>query len=172
MASVSGNKLGKIITNVGKGIKNGYNYVKTNPKGAAIKAVGATALAVSVYDAHVIGKEKSESKKMINGANRFYGDYKYYRASDRESATVGKLKEFRFDTKPYSLYHTKDNITGYAQGFGESIAGKLPIVGLGVLALKFKSAGKAAAIILGVIGAKIAVTDVLGIGEKREKICP
>lgn len=138
------------------------------PLGVASKVMGVAALAAVVYDAHINGREKAYSKDMIESGDKFYNQYKQFMTSDKESATISKMKKLWFDMQQNnSGQHLFTRAKGYLTGAGETIIRNLPVIALSALALKFKTVGKISGCLLGAIGLKTLLYDVAGVGEKK-----
>lgn len=140
------------------------------PASVLAKATGAATIASVLYDSHVNGHEKANSKQMLNSADRYFSNYKQYMKSDKESATIAKLKKIWFDMQPFEYAGVADRTGGYVSGFGETLVADLPFVGLAAAAIKFKKVGKVAALLLAAQGLKTGLYDIIGIGSKKEKI--
>ena len=140
------------------------------PLGVLSKTLGVASVAAVIYDAHVNGKIKAESTDIDSTADRYFKNYKQFMTSDKNSASINKLKRVWFDIKQnFSYYHPYNKTKGYLAGFGKTLLNELPIIGLSAIALKFKNVGKIAGILLGINAGKVLFFDVFGLGKEKKK---
>lgn len=138
------------------------------PMGVMSKALGVATVAAVIYDSHINGRERAYSLDETESADRFYNQYKQYMTSEKESATISKLKKLWFNfQQDFSYFHIGSRLKGYLSGFGETLIKGLPLVALSAVALKFKTAGKLAGTLLAANGIKTLLYDVFGIGAKK-----
>lgn len=140
------------------------------PLGVASKAIGIGTCAAILYDSHVNGRERAYSTDEIESADRFSNQFSQYMTSEKESATICKLKSMWFNwQQDFPYYHIGSRIKGYAAGFGNTILKNLPLIGLSAVALKFKNAGKVAGCLIALDAAKTFLYDVAGVGAKKSE---
>ncbi len=138
------------------------------PLAVTSKILGAAAIASVVYDSHVNGREKANYCDEIDTTSRTLNQYKQYMSSDKNSASLNKLKKVWYDIQQsISYYSLGSRVKGYTSGAGKTILGELPILALSAIALKFKKIGKVAGVLLGLNGIKMLLFDVIGIGKKN-----
>ncbi len=138
------------------------------PLGVISKALGAVSIASVIYDSHVNGRENAIVTDRTDSADRFDKQYSQYMSYSKGSATISKLKKIWYDTQQGFTYtHMFSRLKGYTLNFGKTLASGLPIVALSVIALKFKTLGKAAGIILLANALKTLIYDVAGFGDKK-----
>ncbi len=153
-----------VVPKIGSNVK----MIAGKPLSVSSKVLGIGTIASVIYDSHVNGKEKAVVSDEIGTGNRFYNQYKQYMNSDKESATLCRLKKMWFDAQQsYSYFHIGTRIRGYVSAFTDTMLGNLPLVGLSAVAIKFKRIGKVAGILLGLNAAKTVLYDVMGIGAKK-----
>lgn len=156
-----------VISSIGTAVKK----FSGKPLGVASKALGVATVASVIYDAHINGREKAYATDSIETGDRYYNQYKQFMTMDKESATIAKFKRWWYDMQQsFPLYHLGSKIKGYVSGFGKTLVEGLPLIGLSVVALKFKNVGKVAGVLLGAVGAKTLLHDVVGIGRDKEKL--
>ncbi len=140
------------------------------PLGYMSKALGVATVASVIYDAHVNGKERAYSLDEMESGDRFFNQYKQYMTSEKESATICKLKEMWFNLQQdFPFYHLTSKAKGYGIGAGYTIIRDLPLLALSAIALKFKTAGKVSGVLLALNGIKTFLYDVAGLGSKKTK---
>ena len=140
----------------------------------AAKVLGAATGVAVLYDSHVNGKEKAFVVDSEESADRFSSQYSQYITSDKESATLCKLKKFWYDSQQnLQALHIFSKLKGYISGAGNTILNAVPLIGLSAVALLTKSKSKlgiAAGALLALNGLKTLLYDVMGIGVKKNKI--
>lgn len=140
------------------------------PLGIMSKTIGAASVAAVLYDAHVNGKIKAKSTDMDSTAERYFKNYKQFMSTDKQSASINKLKRVWYDIQNnFSYLHPYYKSKGYLTGGGKTLLNDLPILGLSFIALKFKKVGKIAGLALGFHAIKTLVYDVFGVGRKENK---
>ncbi len=141
------------------------------PLAVTSKVLGAATVAAVVYDSHVNGKEKAIVTDELESADRFIDQYNNYIVSDKESATVAKMKKGWFDMQQsFSFFHPVSKGKGYLKGFGRTVCNELPAVALSAAALLSKGwVGKASGVLLACNAVKTLVCDVLGIGSTKPR---
>ena len=153
------------ISNVTSAIKK----FSGKPLGVVSKVLGATTCAAVLYDAHINGRENAGVQDMNDTADRFENQYNQYLVSDKESATICKLKKFWYNVQQdFPYYHFLSRTKGYLGSFGANLLKDSPLIALSVLAIKTKNVGKIAGALLALHGIKTFLYDVMGINaEKR-----
>ena len=141
------------------------------PLAVTSKVLGAATVASVLYDSHINGREKAIVTDDIESADRFIDQYNNYIVSDKESATVAKLKKGWFDMQQgFSFFHPISKGKGYLTGFGKTVCNELPNVVLSAVALKSKGwLGKASGVLLAANAVKTIVCDVLGVGSTKPR---
>lgn len=141
------------------------------PLAVTSKVLGAATVASVLYDSHINGREKAIVTDDIESADRFIDQYNNYIVSDKESATVAKLKKGWFDMQQgFSFFHPISKGKGYLTGFGKTVCNELPNVVLSAVALKSKGwLGKASGVLLAANAVKTVVCDVLGVGSTKPR---
>lgn len=141
------------------------------PLAVTSKVLGAATAAAVVYDSHVNGREKAIVTDDIESADRFIDQYNNYIVSDKESATVAKLKRGWFDMQQsFSFFHPISKGKGYLKGFGKTLCNELPNVALSAVALLGKGwLSKTSGVLLAVNAVKTLVCDVFGVGSSKPR---
>ncbi len=138
------------------------------PLGVMSKAIAVATCASVLYDSHINGRERAYSLDEVESADRFYNQYKQFMTSERESATICKLKKIWYNMQQdFPFYHITSRSKGYFAGAGNTLLKNLPLIGLSAVALKFKNAGKIAGVLLGINALQSVLYDVMGIGAKK-----
>ncbi len=151
-------------------LTNSLKNISQKPMGIISKTLGVASLAAVVYDSHVNGKIKALSTDVDSTADRYFNQYKQFKSSDKNSATVNKLKRIWYDIqKNFSFYHPYYRTKGYCSGFGKTLLNELPVIGLSVIALATKKIGKLAGVLLGINAIKVLFCDVFCIGKDKKK---
>ena len=153
------------------GITTALKKFSGKPLAVTSKVLGAATAAAVLYDAHSLGREKAIVTDDIESADRFIDQYNNYIMSDKESATVAKLKKGWFDMQQsFSFFHPVSKAKGYVAGFGKTLCTELPAVALSVTALASKSwIGKTAGVLLAGNAIKTLVCDVMGVGSTKPR---
>lgn len=138
------------------------------PLGVMSKAIAVATCASVLYDTHINGRERAYSLDEVESGDRFYNQFKQFMTSDRESATICKLKKIWYNLQQdFPFYHITSKTKGYFAGAGNTLLKSLPLIGLSAIALKFKKAGKVAGILLGINAIQALLCDVMGIDFKK-----
>ncbi len=153
------------------GITTALKKFSGKPLAVTSKVLGVATVAAVVYDSHVNGKEKAIVTDEIESADRFIDQYNNYIVSDKESATVAKLKKGWFDMQQsFSFFHPVSKGKGYLAGFGKTVCSELPNVVLSGVALFNKGwLGKTSGVLLACNAVKTLVCDVFGIGSTKPR---
>lgn len=153
-------------------ISNVTNAIKKfsgKPMGVVSKVLGAATCAAVIYDAHVNGREKAGVQDMNDTADRFENQYNQYLVSDKESATICKLKKFWYNVQQdFPYYHFVSRTKGYLGSFVSTLLKDSPLIALSVLAIKTKNVGKVAGALLAGHGIKTFLYDVMGINAEKK----
>ena len=157
------------VSQVSNAVKNStktiFKKLNGKPMTYASKAVGITALASVLYDAHI---NFSYFKFILI---KFFNQYKQYMTREKSSATIAGLKKFWFNMQQnFPLKHLLPKTTGYLKGFGETIFSDIPLVLLSALSIKSKKLGKLSSVLLLISGAKNILYDVVGIGANKRRM--
>lgn len=151
-------------------ITNTLKKFSGKPLAITSKALGVASVAAVIYDSHVNGKIKADSTDVNATGDRYFKQYKQFMSTDKNSASVNKLKRVWYDMQQnFSYYHPFYKTKGYLSGFGKTLLNELPIIGLSAIALKCKKIGKAAGVLLGINAVKVLLFDVLGIAKEKNK---
>lgn len=151
------------------GIASGLKTLSGKPLGIASKVLGAATCAAVIYDAHVNGKEQAGIKDMNDTADRFENQFNQYMTSDKESATICKLKKKWYEIQQdFSYYHFASRSVGYVGSFVSTLAKDLPLIALSIVAVKCKTAGKVAGSLLAAHGIKTFLYDVVGLNAPKK----
>jgi len=151
-------------------ITSAAKKISGKPLGIASKVLGAATVASVLYDSHINGREKAYSLDEVSSGDRYYNQYKQFMTMEKPSATLSKMKKWWFNVQQdFSYYHLAARTKGYLSGFGNTIANSLPLVALSAVALKFKTTGKVAGVLLAANGIKTLLYDVMGIGAKKSE---
>lgn len=142
------------------------------PMAVTSKILGVATVASVIYDSHVNGKERSIVTYENDSANKLYNNYGQYMTSNKQSATVAKLKKLWFDAKQSMSVDRPISITkGYLSGFGSTIIDNIPELTFSAIAIigkKFFS--KTAGVLLALNGLKTLVFDVISSNYKKDDI--
>ena len=149
-------------------ISTALTSVKSNLTKYIAKGVGAAALGVVAYDAHVVGKLQSDVYSKTGDANacmEAFSNTQYL-----SSVTTSKLKRGVFNWEVESnLRHFINSGIGYFKGFGSMLVSSVVPFGLGLGALLGKGKwSKGSAIGLGIFGVVKLFKDVLGFGHYND----
>ena len=142
------------------------------PMAVTSKILGAATVASVIYDAHINGKEKSIVTYENDSANKLYNNYRQYMISNKQSATICKLKKGWFDAKQTMSVDKPVSITrGYLSGLGNTVIDNLPELTFSTIALCGKKFFcKTAGVLLALNGLKTLVFDVISAPYKRSDI--
>ena len=148
-------------------IRTALTSVKSNFTKYLAKGVGAAALGVICYDAHVVGKLQSDVYSHTADANACLRTFNNTQYLSNPSVTTSKLKRgvFNWETESNIRHFTNSGI-GYFKGFGSMLVNSVVPFGLGLCALLGKGKwSKGSAIGLGIFGVVKLFKDVLGFGD-------
>lgn len=134
------------------------------------KAVGAAALGIVAYDAHIIGKLQSDVYAKSKDADACAKSFNNTQYLSTPSQTTAKMKNFVNEIEMDSnLRHFVNSAIGYFKGFGEMLIDSVVPFGLGLGALLGKNRiGKGSAIGLGIYAVIKLFKDVLGFGHSND----
>ena len=134
------------------------------------KGVGAAALGVTAYDAHVIGKIQSDVYAKGKDADACLDAFSNSQYLSDPSVTTSALKKGVFNLEAESnIRHFFNSAIGYFKGFGSMLVNSVVPLGLGLGALLGKNkVSKGCAIGLGVYGLVKLFKDVLGFGHAND----
>lgn len=151
-------------------ISTALTSVKSNLTKYIAKGVGAAALGVVAYDAHVVGKLQSDVYSKTGDANACMQAFSNTQYLSSPSVTTSKLKRGVFNWEVESnLRHFINSGIGYFKGFGSMLVSSVVPFGLGLGALLGKGKwSKGSAIGLGIFGAVKLFKDVLGFGHYND----
>lgn len=142
------------------------------PMAVTSKILGVATVASVIYDAHVNAKERATVTYENDSANKLYNNYRQYMVSNKESATVCKLKKAWFDSKQtFSVDRPISLTKGYLSGFGNTLLDNFPELTFSAIAIcgkKFFS--KASGVLLALNGLKTLVFDVISSPYKKHDI--
>ena len=135
-------------------ISTALTSVKSNLTKYIAKGVGAAALGVVAYDAHVVGKLQSDVYSKTGDANACMEAFSNTQYLSSPSVTTSKLKRGVFNWEVESnLRHFINSGIGYFKGFGSMLVSSVVPFGLGLGALLGKGKwSKGSAIGLGIFG--------------------
>ncbi|MBQ4122387.1 hypothetical protein IJD44_01495 [bacterium] len=140
------------------------------PLAVTSKVLGAATCAAVLYDAHVNGRERAGVQDMNDTADRFENQYNQYLTSDKESATICKMKKLWYNAQQdFPYYHVISRTKGYLSAFGSTLFKDIPLIALSVLAIKTKDIGKVAGVLLAGHGLKTFLYDVIGIASEKKR---
>ncbi len=147
------------------GIFNKANLVKCLVKGTGIAALGVVA-----YDAHVVGKMKSDVYAKSKDADACLETFSNTQYLSSPSITTANLKDrvnkFEMDN---NTRHFFNSAIGYFKGFGLMLVDSVVPLALGIGAVFTKGIpAKASAIGLGIYGGLKLFKDVLGFGHYND----
>ncbi len=143
---------------------------KTNFTKYLPKVVGAAALGVVAYDAHIIGKLQADMYAKSKDANALASTYNNTQYLSSPSMTTSKLKDEvnKFEMENNSR-HFVNSAVGYFKGFGSMLINSVVPLGLGLGALFAKGKwAKGSAIGLGIYGGFKFFKDILGFGHYND----
>jgi hypothetical protein len=141
------------------------NVIKYLPK-----AVGAAALGVVAYDAHIIGKLQSDVYAKSKDADACAETFNNTQYLSSPSMTTSKLKNGvnRFEMES-NTRHFVNSAWGYFKGFGSMLVNSVVPLGLGLGALCAKGWwAKGSAIGLGIYAGIKFLKDVMGFGHYND----
>ena len=80
------------VSQVSNAVKNStktiFKKLNGKPMTYASKAIGITALASVLYDAHINGKEKAIGNDAVISGNKFFNQYKQYMTMEKSSNRI------------------------------------------------------------------------------------
>ena len=139
------------------------------PMGVISKVLGAATCAAVVYDAHINGRERAGVQDTNDTADRFENQFNQYMVSDKQSATLCKMKKIWYDfQQDFPYYHVVSRTKGYVGSFFSTLIKDSPLIALSVLAIKTKNVGKIAGALLAGHGLKTFLYDVMGINAEKK----
>ena len=151
-------------------ISSVFSSVKNNFSKYLVKSVGAAALGVVAYDAHIIGKLQSDIYSKSKDADACMNTFNNTQYLSSPSMTTSHLKDsvHKFETDS-NFRHFINSAVGYFKGFGSMLIDSVVPLGLGLGALCGKGwVGKGSAIGLGAYGVIKLFKDVLGFGHYND----
>ena len=136
------------------------------------KILGVATVASVIYDSHVNAKERSIVNYENHSANKLYNNYRQYMTSNKESATVCKLKKAWFNTKQsFSTDRPFVLAKGYLSGFTNTLIDNIPEITFSAIAIAGKKFfSKTAGVLLALNGAKTLFFDVINSNYKKDDI--
>ena len=142
------------------------------PLAVTSKILGVATVASVVYDAHVNAKERAIVTYEGDSANKLYNNYRQYMTSNKESATVCKLKKAWFNAKQSFSTDRPISLTkGYLSGLGSTFIDNLPELTFSAIAIGGKKVfSKTAGVLLALNGLKTLIFDVLCSNYKKDDI--
>lgn len=142
------------------------------PLAVTSKILGVATVASVIYDSHVNAKEKAIVSYENHSANKLYNNYRQYMVSNKESATVCKLKKAWFNSKQtYSVDRPFALAKGYLSGIGNTVIDNLPELTFSAIALCGKKFFcKTSGVLLALNGLKTLVFDVISAPYKKTDI--
>lgn len=150
-------------------ITSALKTVSGKPLQTASKILGVATCAAVLYDSHINGRERAYVLDEMETGDRFMNQYNQFITSEKQSATVCKMKKFWYGVQQdFPFYHIGSRTKGYLGGFCNTLVKSLPLVGLSALGLFGKTTGKIAGIALGVNAVKTFLYDVVGAGARKQ----
>ena len=145
-----------IVSSIGKNIGN-----------LAVRTVGLTAVGITAYDAHVMGKLDADVYSQSNEADRLTSAAYNSTYLEQPSAVMGKIKKKIFNFQvDNSIFMPFDAAIGYVKGFCNSCVDSfIPgLLGLGAL-FGGRVSSKVSALGLLIYGGYKFIADGIGLGR-------
>ena len=148
----------------------GQIFTKNNITKYLTKGAGITALAITAYDGHIVGKLQADSYAKIKDAEACMDTYSSTQYLSSPSTTTSDMKKFVHKQEMQSNFrHFINSAIGYFRGFGSMLVNDVVPLSLGIGAVFAKGNwAKASAIGLGIYAIIKFFKDVLGFGHYND----